>query len=126
MVTAIWACLRLILYIACFRKGQVCQSLQIGIKSLKDIDDHELQSQFHLFLKRLEEFTSLKSSQELEETNSKELIKSFSISSKMFDGIEHLMRATYEACIKLSVESVAESVHPPQQPAQKHWRRKGK
>ena len=45
-----------------------------------------------------------------EKTDPKDLIKLLSSSPSLYEGIEILLRATYEACIKISVESVAESV----------------
>ena len=46
----------------------------------------------------------------LKKTDSKELIQTFGSSPSLYEGIELVMRATYEASVKLSVESVAESV----------------
>ena len=46
----------------------------------------------------------------LEKTDSKELIQTFGSSPSLYEGIEFVMRATYEASVKLNVESVAESV----------------
>ena len=54
--------------------------------------------------------TKYKTDKQFEETDSKDLIKQFSTTKSLYEGIELIMRATYEAVIKLSVESVAESI----------------
>ena len=69
-----------------------------------------LEYQFYTFLKRLEVTTNHQSNENLEKTDQKDLIKLLSSSPSLYEGIQLLMRATYEACIKISVESVAESV----------------
>ena len=70
----------------------------------------EIENQFYKFTKRLEKITQHKSYEQLEKTDSKELIQTFGSSPSLYEGIELVMRATYEASVKLSVESVAESV----------------
>ena len=52
--------------------------------------------------------TKNKTFKELEETNSKDLIKQFSTSPALYEGIELVLRATYEASIKLSVELLSQ------------------
>ena len=79
-------------------------------RSVKDVSSEELQEQFYKLIIRLHMVTKGKTYKELEITNSKDLIKHFSTSPALYEGIELVLRATYEASIKLSVESVAESV----------------
>lgn len=79
-------------------------------RSVRDVDSEELQTQFYKLIKRLHMVTKDKSYKELEKTDSKELIKQFSKSKELYEGIELVLRATYEASVKLSVESIAESV----------------
>ena len=61
-------------------------------------------------MKRLDTVTQHKSNNQLEETDSKDLLKLLSSSPSLYEGIELVLRAAFEASIKLSVESVAESV----------------
>ena len=79
-------------------------------RSVKSVEKDEIQSQFYVFLKRLEIVTKADTNEILDKKDPKELIKLFSSSPQLYEGIELLMRATYEACIKISVESVAESI----------------
>ena len=91
-------------------KEQFAKNCKDICRSIRDVEDDDIKSQFHTFLKRLEAAVSDRKIEDLELTDPKLLIKLFSSSSSLFDGIEIIMRATYEACIKISVESVAESV----------------
>ena len=50
------------------------------------------------------------SNENLEKTDSKDLINLFSTAEHLYEGIELFMRACYEACVKIIVESVGESV----------------
>ena len=61
-------------------------------------------------MKRLDTVTQHKSNNQLEDTDSKDLLKLLSSSPSLYEGIELVLRAAFEASIKLSVESVAESV----------------
>ena len=79
-------------------------------RSVKCVERSEIKNQFYKFTKRLEKITQHKSYEQLEKTDSKELIQTFGSSPSLYEGIELVMRATYEASVKLSVESVAESV----------------
>ena len=79
-------------------------------RSVKCVERSEIENQFYKFTKRLEKITQHKSYEQLEKTDSKELIQTFGSSPSLYEGIELVMRATYEASVKLSVESVAESV----------------
>ena len=87
--------------------SKCCQKV---CRSVKDVTSEELRNQFYKLTKRLAILTKDKSIKELEEINSKDLIKRISSSPELYEGIELVLRATYEASIKLSVESVAESV----------------
>ena len=78
-------------------------------RSVKSVEEDEIQSQFYVFLKRLEIVTKADTNEILDKKDPKELIKLFSSSPQLYEGIELLMRATYEACIKISVESVGDS-----------------
>ena len=79
-------------------------------RSVKCVERSEIENQFYKFTKRLEKITQHKSYEQLKKTDSKELIQTFGSSPSLYEGIELVMRATYEASVKLSVESVAESV----------------
>ena len=70
----------------------------------------EMENQFYKFTKRLEKVTQHMMYEQIEVADSKELIQTFGSSPDLYEGIELIMRATYEASIKVSVESVAESV----------------
>ena len=91
-------------------KSKFVNSCKKVCRSLKEIDSIELESQFYTFLKRLEVATKHENDQNLEKTDPKDLIHNFSSLPGLYEGIELVMRATYEACVKISVESVAESV----------------
>ena len=73
-------------------------------RSVKSVEEDEIQSQFYVFLKRLEIVTKADTNEILDKKDPKELIKMFSSSSQLCEGIELLMKATYESCIKISVE----------------------
>ena len=79
-------------------------------RSVQDVSSEEMQDQFYKLIKCLHMVNKGKTYKELQQTNSKDLIKHFSTSPALYEGIELVLRATYEASIKLSVESVAESV----------------
>ena len=87
--------------------SKCCQKV---CRSVKDVTSEELENQFCRLTKRLSILTKDISIKQLEEINSKDLIKQISSSPTLYEGIELVLRATYEASIKLSVESVAESV----------------
>ena len=56
-------------------------------RSVKHVSSEELQTQFYKLIKRLDMVTKHKTNKELEETNSKDLIKQFSTSSDLYEGI---------------------------------------
>ena len=79
-------------------------------RSVKCVERNEIENQFCIFTRRLENITQHKTYEQIENTDSKELIQTFGSSSSLYEGIELVMRATYEASLKVSIESVAESV----------------
>ena len=69
-----------------------------------------IQAQYRVFLDRLVEETSSLSLKEIKELDSKELTRTFMIKPDLYRNIEMVLQAICVGCIKLSVESVAESM----------------
>ena len=84
-------------------------ALKVG-RSLREIDSEELKNQFSTFLERLGKVIENKSMEELLRIDAKDLIKTFMRNSNQYKGIEMIMQATIIGAIKISVESVAESI----------------
>ena len=82
------------------------QTAQILDRNLLQATLTHLQAQFRVFLDRLEEETSNSSIEYLMKTDSKEIIKNFHAKADLFKNVQ----AISVGCIKLSVESVAESI----------------
>ena len=70
----------------------------------------EISNQFRLFLSRLQEVTKDDSVTKLEKSDPKELIKKFMVNEDLYSGIEAVIQACVVGSIKISVESVAESM----------------
>ena len=79
-------------------------------RNLRQVPLTDIQTQFRVFLDRLLEETSSLSLKEAQELDSKELIRSFLKKPHLYENIEMVMQAICVGCIKLSVESVAESM----------------
>ena len=79
-------------------------------RNLRQLPLTDIQKQFRVFLDRLLEETSSLSLKEAQELDSKELIRSFLKKPHLYENIEMVMQAICVGCIKLSVESVAESM----------------
>ena len=79
-------------------------------RNLKQITKETMRTQYRTFLDRLAELTNHYKESELKETDSKDLIKLFLSKQKLYSNIECIMQAISVACIKVSVESVAESM----------------
>ena len=83
---------------------------KVPIEDLTDVPQDELKSQFKKDVKRLEVLTSKYSIDELQELDSKILIKKFfDPDSNMFVDIEMILQAIAVASVKHSCESVLES-----------------
>ena len=67
-----------------------------------------MRTQYRTFLDRLAELTNHYKESELKETDSKDLIKLFLSKQKLYSNIECIMQAISVACIKVTVESVAD------------------
>ena len=78
-------------------------------RNLRIIHNDDIEEQFNIFLKRLHSVTKTKPIKDLENSDPKEIIKYFMQHEHLYSGIEFIMQATAVACIKLSVESIAES-----------------
>ena len=83
--------------------------LKVG-RSLREIDLEELKNQFSTFLERLGKVVENKSMEELLRIDAKDLIKTIMRNSNQYKGIEMIIQATIIGAIKISVESVAESI----------------
>ena len=79
-------------------------------RNLKQAPLTHLQEQFRVFLDRLEEEMSRNSIEDLMKTDSTEIIKKFIPKPNLFKNVEMVTQAISVGCIKLSVESVAESM----------------
>ena len=69
-----------------------------------------IHTQYSVFLDRLVEETSSLSIKEVKEVDSKELTRTFMIKPDLYKNIKMVLQAICVGCIKLSVESVAESM----------------
>ena len=79
-------------------------------RSLRVFDKDVILRQFAEFVKKLELITKDLSDEELKDMDSKDLIvRFFNSEDRLFSGIELVMQAIAVACIKVSVESIAES-----------------
>ena len=79
-------------------------------RNIKQFEEEEISTQFRIFLERLEKHTTFKTVQEIEQCDPKELIKDFMKDESMYSGIEIVMQACAVGAVKISVESVAESM----------------
>ena len=79
-------------------------------RNLGQFTDLEISNQFRLFLSRLQEVTKDDSVEKLEKTDPKDLIKRFLVNEDLYSGIEAVTQACVVGSIKISVESVAESM----------------
>ena len=90
-------------------KKKYSECAQFVARSLRVVSKEILEDQFYTFLQRLESETQKQTIESLSKTDSMELIKSFSTSPTLYEGIELVMQATFVGAIKTSVESIAES-----------------
>ena len=75
------------------------------------MSDDELKRQYREFLKRLEELTKQYSLEELNATDPKDILKQFfDPNQALFNEIEMVMQAISVCCVKVSCESVLESL----------------
>ena len=79
-------------------------------RNFREYTDLEIANQFRLFLSRLQEATKDHSIEKLEKMDPKELIKQFMVDEKLYTEIEFVMQACVVGSIKISVESIAESM----------------
>ena len=79
-------------------------------RNVKVVETGVLEKQFYKFTHRLDTLVSHQSTDSLHNSDSKELIKIFSTLPSLYEGIEMVMQCAYVASIKVSVESIAESV----------------
>ena len=79
-------------------------------RNLTQVTLMNIQAQYRVFLDRLVEETSSLSLKEVKELDSKELTRTFMIKPDLYRNIEMVLQAICVGCIKLSVESVAESM----------------
>ena len=83
----------------------------LPIRSLDNIGDDDLKVQFREFVKRLEKVTKQFSVSDLRNADPKKIIKVFfDPTEKLFDGIEIILQAISVCCVKVSCESVLESL----------------
>lgn len=83
----------------------------VPVRSLNNISDNELKRQYRQFLKRLEELTKLYSLEELRATDPKDILRQFFDPKRaLFTEIEMVMQAFSACCVKVSCESVLESL----------------
>ena len=78
-------------------------------RNLRSINKDSIESQFRIFLKRLQNKTKDKTSETIEESDPKELIKQFMKKEELYSRIELIMQATAVSAVKMSIESLAES-----------------
>ena len=86
------------------------KSLRIITRLLKKVDDECLRIQHIRFLRNLKELTNNMSLEDLQRTNSKILIKQFANDTNCFTGVELIMHSVFVSSIKVSIESIAESM----------------
>ena len=79
-------------------------------RTLRQFKEDEISSQYRQFLNRLKEVTKDDLNENLEHRDPKDLIKQFLSDSKLYTGIEVVLQACMVGAIKISVESVAESM----------------
>ena len=77
---------------------------------MREIDVQELESQYSKFLERIEDQVRTKSNEQIENVNSKDLIKTFMKDPKLYKENEMVMDSTLVAAVKVSVESIADSI----------------
>ena len=83
---------------------------KIPVKDLEDISRDELKAEYRLFVTRLELHAEKFSIKELEDLDSKVLIKKFfDEDNKSYEGIEMVLHAVAVASVKSSCESILES-----------------
>ena len=79
-------------------------------RNLREYTDLEISNQFRLFLTRLKEVTENDTIEKLEKSDPKHLIQKFMINEELHEGIEIIIQVCVGGSIKISVESVAESL----------------
>eukprot|EP00794_Sanderia_malayensis_P014467 gene14467-15971_t len=83
----------------------------VPVRSLNNVSDDELKRQYRLFFKKLEELTKQSSLEELRVTDPKSILKQFfDPKLALFTEIEMVMQAISVCCVKVSCESVLESL----------------
>ena len=83
----------------------------VPVRSLNNVSDDELKRQYREFLKRLEESTMQYSIEQLRATDPKDIVKLFlDPENGLFNEIEMIMQAISVCCVKVSCESVLESL----------------
>ena len=96
--------------IAALEKGNFVKISNKVERGLREIDETELENQFATFINRLGKVVEQKSIEEIDKIDPKKLIKQFMNDPTLYEGVEMVMQATLAAAIKMSVESIAESV----------------
>ena len=86
------------------------KSLRVITRLLKKVDDECLRLQHNRFLRNLKELTNDISLEDLQRMNSKMLIKQFVSDKNYFTGVELIMHSVFVSSIKVSIESIAESM----------------
>ena len=83
----------------------------VPVRSLNNVSDDELKTQYRKFLKRLEESTMQYSLKQLRATDPKDIVKLFlDPENGLFNEIEMIMQAISVCCVKVSCKSVLESL----------------
>ena len=85
-------------------------SLRKVTRVVSEIDDECLKLQHIRFVKNLKELTKDKSLENLKKLDSKQLIKMFVDDKELVIGVEFIIHSVFVSAIKVSVESIAESV----------------
>ena len=81
------------------------------VRSLRNIPSSIITNQFKIFIQRLHEETKNMTNDQIKKTDSKELIKRFlKTDLYLYKDIEMIMAAAVVGCIKLGLESIAESM----------------
>ena len=78
-------------------------------RNLRSINKDSIESQFRIFLKRLQNKTKDKTSENIEESDPNELIKQFMKKEELYSGIELIMQATAVSAVNMSVESIQDT-----------------
>jgi hypothetical protein len=91
-------------------KSKMVEASKKVCRALREVSEDELENQFAKFINILGKEVETKNMEDLKKVNSKDLIRKFMQTPALYEGIEMVMEATVVSAIKISVESVGESV----------------